>query len=66
MSSLVYTIDGTDYSGGDFTVTFPVNETQVSFNISNDDEPPLEGELGEFNINFISVPSGATPGELLE
>ena len=53
-----------DYSGGEFTVTFPVNETQVSFNITiiNDDEPPLEDDE-QFRVNFVTVPSGATAGE---
>ena len=51
-----------DYRGGNFSVRFPIGETQVSFNITiiDDDEPPLEEEE-QFSINFISVPSGASP-----
>ena len=58
------TIDGSDYIGGYFIVTFPIGETQVSFNITilNDNEPPLERNE-QFRVNFVTVPSGATPGE---
>ena len=58
------TIDGSDYIGGDFTVTFPIGDIEVSFNITilDDEEPPLERDE-QFIVNFVTVPSGATAGE---
>ena len=58
------TIVGSDYIGGVFTVTFPIGETQVTLNITilDDDEPPLERDE-QFRVDFVTVPSGATPGE---
>ena len=57
-------IVGSDYIGGEFTVTFPIGETQVTLNITilDDAEPPLERNE-QFRVYFFLVPSGATAGE---
>lgn len=60
----MYVIDGTDYRGRRFDITFPSNVTQVSFNITliDDTEPPKE-DREEFRVTFLNLPSGVAPGE---
>ena len=60
----MYVIDGTDYIGRTFTVTFPSNDTTVSFNITliDDTEPPKE-DSEMFAVIIAGVPSEAMQGE---
>ena len=60
----MYVIDGTDYIGRRFPITFPSNVTEVSFNITliDDTEPPKE-DREEFIVIFDELPSGALEGE---
>ena len=61
----MYVIDGTDYIGRRFPVTFPSNENQVSFNITliDDTEPPKE-DSEVFAVIFDELPPGAMEGEV--
>jgi len=61
---MLYTGGDVDYNSGPYTVTFPVGETSVPFDVPITDDITFEGnETFMLTINSSSLPSYVTVGD---